>query len=330
MTNIDAKTNSDRFFVYIPNEVLERKDLTQSEKIVFGIIFAGTTSQKYITAGNPLLAKVVGLSAKRISEIISSLTKKKLIKRKIFRDANKRVTKRKLWATIGYEGVSRQIGRGYPDKSESNSVSNNTVSLKTDKHPTNTIGEDTVQSSTPKKAKTTPVTQELPLDPIYAEGFPMYLELSEQDMPQSPDEAKKQMAKYAELEAKGDAKNSLSPCTVEELLTLCAKHRLYYEDVLKKYRDIVELINEGTFQKKYGHKTIYRTLDRWLGMDIQRKYLEPITDQAELNIQFQIPSKDADPPNGTDPYSNHGMLTPERFKYMKMYRDLRERKLNGK
>jgi len=304
--------NSTAYSVTIPATVNSNPRLSLRQKHLYGRIFALANREGYCFATNQFFADEFGLkSPDRISNDLTKLRREGCVKIEIFRNERKEVTKREIYPLLP---LSPQ--KAIPIAPESVSSYKNI-----EKNIRETDNQPSVASD---------ANHELSLNPIYPDNFPMFLEMPQEQMPQNPQEARVLLMKYSQVEAKGNSKNSLSPCTIDEILFLCQKHRLYYEEVIKKYRDIIELINDGIFQKKYGHKTIYRTLDKWLDMDITRGYLEPITDTAELNICFQRPRGDEpEVPKEVNPYTNYGVLTPERFKYEKMYKDLRERRQNG-
>ena len=81
------------------------------------------------------------------------------------------------------------------------------------------------------------------------------------------------------------AKNSLTPCTNEELYNIALLVKTKLDNVLKKHTDILLLIKSGEFQRKYKDKTVYYTLIKWLRGDIAKGYLEPMSEFEELTIK---------------------------------------------
>lgn len=250
-----------------------------------------------VKASTSFCRKALGWGSQRFNNAKKQLVDLKIIEQVVRKDKNNKIT--------GYyiKIHKSQLTRFPHVENEST----NAFSIQEKKVPTKS-GTSVLS----KKQKPSQVT--LPYEPLYPDGFPMFLDMPENKMPKSPEEAREMVNKWKDIETEGDAKNSLSPVTIEEVLHLCHAKRLYYNDVIGKWHNIVELINEGIFQKKYPHhKTTYYTLGKWLQMDIDRGYLQPMSDVAEFKGHFEKPD---------------GYLLPANYKERKMYRELRERKLN--
>lgn len=92
------------------------------------------------------------------------------------------------------------------------------------------------------------------------------------------------------------SKNSLTACTDLELWTIAKSKNLRLEDVKFKHKQIMDMIADGEFQQRYKkHKTVYRTLQKWLDMSVERGYIQEcneieamIRDNQHPDIQAQV------------------------------------------
>lgn len=74
------------------------------------------------------------------------------------------------------------------------------------------------------------------------------------------------------------SKCSLVACTEDHIWAIANHLNLNPTDVREKHRQIMEMIDSGDFQKKYKkHKTVYRTLENWLRMSVDRGYIEELS-----------------------------------------------------
>lgn len=84
-----------------------------------------------------------------------------------------------------------------------------------------------------------------------------------------------------EKKNKGLDKTSL---TREELWSIAMKTNIDLNDVMRKYYEILDLIEAGEFQRKYPkHKSLKLTLMNWLRLDVKRGYLQTLD---EFNAHF--------------------------------------------
>lgn len=293
------------YSVYIPAVVNGNPHLNLRQKHLYGRIMALADKKGYCYATNRFFAKELGVHRDTIKKDISALEVEKLIVVKTTK--NNKGTKRKIFPQLndptgraprphgGGVATPPPLGSKQPQKREGSIKT--LVNIKKEKKETE---------------KEKPLVTELPLDPLYPPGMPDWKSCPESELPQSSKEARKQIKYWCKEKIETKSKTSLNPCSIDEILHLAALNQIYHEDVVAKYRTIVEMINAGEFQKRYPyHKTLYRTLDRWLKMGIEKGYIEKITDVGELERLFQPKT---------------GWLLPYNFKYRKMYRDLRERK----
>lgn len=87
--------------IVIPWYILTDNRLAQSEKIVFGLIFQDNNVAEYpCTLTNSQLGTIVGISANRMSGIISKLNKLNLISVEIIRGTKKEVISREISVVI--------------------------------------------------------------------------------------------------------------------------------------------------------------------------------------------------------------------------------------
>ena len=72
------------------------------------------------------------------------------------------------------------------------------------------------------------------------------------------------------------SKNSLIPCTEEELWEISNYHTVGIDEVKKTHDIILGKIET----KEFKYKTVYQTLRSWVGLDIKRGYSKPVTKQS--------------------------------------------------
>jgi len=88
------------------------------------------------------------------------------------------------------------------------------------------------------------------------------------------------------------SKCSLVPCTDLQLWEIAKKEDIWIQDVRDKHSEIMDLIDSGEFQKRYKkHKTVYRTLQRWLKMGISRGYIQKMNEFQKMCIDDEHPEK---------------------------------------
>lgn len=87
--------------IWIPKEVLEMKDLSLIEKNFLSVIASLTCAEKGCVASNAYFAGLFQISKKRASEIINSLSRKKLIGIEVFRDTLTREVRERVCTPIG-------------------------------------------------------------------------------------------------------------------------------------------------------------------------------------------------------------------------------------
>jgi len=74
-----------------------------------------------------------------------------------------------------------------------------------------------------------------------------------------------------------DSKNSLTPCTDEELTQIAKITRLRLMDVRDVHEDVMLAVQDGRMQSKYKSKTVYHTLIAWLKMRAKKGEISPLT-----------------------------------------------------
>lgn len=99
----------------IPPEVMARKDLSANEKLIIGRVNGLRNEEGFCFASNEWLGKQIGLSEGTVSNIISLLVKKKLLRREIIRNERNEVIQRRLYplSIISWIGIHKRMeGRG--------------------------------------------------------------------------------------------------------------------------------------------------------------------------------------------------------------------------
>lgn len=101
MTILDTpitETPNDSFaYCYIPPHVFQCDDLTPSAKILFGTIIGLTHKKGYCWASNKFLTQWNGLSANRVSKLVSKLKDKGFIAVEIIRNDKNQVIERRIY-----------------------------------------------------------------------------------------------------------------------------------------------------------------------------------------------------------------------------------------
>jgi hypothetical protein len=111
-------------FAQIPNEILNDKNLSLGEKVVYAIILGKYKNKGYCWVSNKTFAESTGKTIRHIRRIINSLEEKEYIKVKL--DYSKKVTERQLTPLVvveKQEDILSTTRRTYMS-------SNNTLSLK--------------------------------------------------------------------------------------------------------------------------------------------------------------------------------------------------------
>jgi predicted transcriptional regulator len=78
------------------------------------------------------------------------------------------------------------------------------------------------------------------------------------------------------------SKNSLTPCTQNELLALALKHHISLDSVKRKHQIILNKIEAKEIGK---NKTVYYTLENWLMGDLNKGYLQPLSEDDYLYLK---------------------------------------------
>ncbi len=73
------------------------------------------------------------------------------------------------------------------------------------------------------------------------------------------------------------SKNSLTPCTDEELQAIADSLKVSVENVKLLHSQIIDLIADGTFQKKRYGQTVYFTLRKWITMRVAEGKFKNVT-----------------------------------------------------
>lgn len=81
----------------IPPNIIAREDITASEKILYGRIVGLADNKGYCYASNQWLGEQTGLNKRTISNLVTDLQKKKLIKVVVDRTNNNEVLERKIY-----------------------------------------------------------------------------------------------------------------------------------------------------------------------------------------------------------------------------------------
>lgn len=81
----------------IPPEIVSKNDLTPNEKLIVGRINGLCSLKGYCFASNNWLSRQFGLSPGTISNIVSSLVKKNLLRREVVRNKEGRIIQRRLY-----------------------------------------------------------------------------------------------------------------------------------------------------------------------------------------------------------------------------------------
>jgi len=83
---------------------------------------------------------------------------------------------------------------------------------------------------------------------------------------------------------------SLTPCTEQELYDLAMKMNLNLKDVKFKHQQIIDMLEDGSFRKKYKkHKTVFNTLRTWLKMSLERGYIHEMSEIERMCLQSDSP-----------------------------------------
>lgn len=85
----------------IPPEILSSKDISANEKMIWGRIHGLKEKRGFCFASNKFLGESLGLDSGTVSNIISSLVKKKLLERVVIRDKKtKQIKERRLFPLL--------------------------------------------------------------------------------------------------------------------------------------------------------------------------------------------------------------------------------------
>jgi DNA-binding MarR family transcriptional regulator len=87
---------SKKWFIQIDSSILTNKDLSNSEKILYGLISNLESMEGSCIATNKYLSEFINVSPTQISILISNLVEKNLICRKVIMNDNKQIIKRIL------------------------------------------------------------------------------------------------------------------------------------------------------------------------------------------------------------------------------------------
>jgi len=88
------------WYSIIPSEILSRKDINASEKLVIGVIISLSHLKGHCFASNQYIGDCVGLSDEAIRKIIKGLDGKGLIKRDVVRNVSGSIESRELKAIV--------------------------------------------------------------------------------------------------------------------------------------------------------------------------------------------------------------------------------------
>jgi len=95
--------------IYIPAHIMERSDLSLTQKVLFGKIVGLSQRDGYCTASNEWLAKQIGLSGGGVSNAVSKFVRIGVLKRSLEHNDKLETVGRKLTPWIG---INPRIDRG--------------------------------------------------------------------------------------------------------------------------------------------------------------------------------------------------------------------------
>ena len=115
--------------LWIPEEVLLNKDLSDKEKIILSMILYLSEETKSCFASNKYIASIVNVTANRVSKIISSLKDKEYIKVKLkYKTDSKEIEQRQITPIV--ENINR-----YNSKSQEGIETNNYLNSQKQQYP---------------------------------------------------------------------------------------------------------------------------------------------------------------------------------------------------
>jgi len=84
----------------IPPTILAREDLSSSQKLLFGRIMGLLGKNGYCYASNKWLGKQIGLSAKRVANLLTDMENKGMVRRKVIRGEDNKIVERRIFVTL--------------------------------------------------------------------------------------------------------------------------------------------------------------------------------------------------------------------------------------
>lgn len=131
---------NDSGFLFVPEHIMEREDLSLQEKCVYGRIIGLTKSEGYCYATNEWIGKKLGLSGDTISSYISRLVQKNLLYLEIVKtkkgegDPKQWGTRRKIYAFLPTpNGIGEFAVRGVGENAEYSNTQNSITTNNGDK-----------------------------------------------------------------------------------------------------------------------------------------------------------------------------------------------------
>lgn len=125
---------NDSGFLFIPEHIMEREDISLQEKCVYGRVLGLTKKEGYCYITNELLGGKIGLSGGRVSKYISSLVDKGLLRVEVKKTKKKEGapkewgTRRKIYAYVN-EATSPLVENDQPPLVENDqySITDNSI-----------------------------------------------------------------------------------------------------------------------------------------------------------------------------------------------------------
>lgn len=85
------------------------------------------------------------------------------------------------------------------------------------------------------------------------------------------------------------SRDSLVPCTPEEIWEIAEKKNVSPQDVAQVHRQVLGMIEDGN---KYKVKTVYRTLAKWVDLGISRGNIDVLTEEGRAVVALMNPKRD--------------------------------------
>lgn len=261
---MDTDIEKPNYYAIIPAKVRYDNDLVPLAKLLYSEISALSNKEGHCWASNKYFADLYGVSVTWVSITIKTLQEKKYITCELLEHYKRIIKVDPLKVQLKpplsrVKGVLSTVKGGV---------------LSTVKDNNTSINKEKIY----KKEKQSPV----PVD----------------DTPQRDIQPAKQTIVYCSGYKPNIcghcSKCSLLACTDLEIWELSKDLNIWIDSVREKHKQIMEMIDTGEFQKKYKtHKTVYRTLKKWMEIGVERGYYSLMGEMQQMAIQLEHPTEKA-------------------------------------